>query len=82
MNSIVAFSTAIAQDLLLTGDEFPVSFDSAWQWLGFSTKGHAKTSLLASGLIEDVDFIVAREPTTTGIQAHPNENITLTYKSS
>lgn len=35
---------------------FPVNFDEAWQWLEYSTKGHAKESFLKIGFVEGSDF--------------------------
>jgi len=65
-------------DLLRSDSQYPVDFDDAWRWLGFSTKRNAKVSLLRAGFIENEDFMINHEPTTTGIQANPSELIRLT----
>jgi anti-repressor protein len=39
------FSLALAQDLIDSGRQFPVNFDDAWQWLGYSRKERAFTKL-------------------------------------
>lgn len=72
------FSTDLAQQLLDSSEKFPVDFEEAWIWLGFKRKDNAKRSLLNAGFIENEDFRISAEPTTTGIQAHPVENIKLT----
>jgi phage anti-repressor protein len=72
--------TAIAILDQASNSEFPISFDDAWQWLGYSEKSKGKRALLASGFTEGVDFAIAGEPTTTGIQAHPKENISLSVE--
>lgn len=78
MKDIVPFSQQLAQDFILADETFPVTFDAAWQWLGYSRKADAKRALLSCGFIENVDFSISAEPATTGIQAHPKENIALT----
>jgi phage anti-repressor protein len=54
--SIAQFSPELALSLSNSRDEFPVDFNLAWQWLGFSTKGNAKASLLDCGFIEGQDY--------------------------
>ena len=43
--SIVPFSRDLAQQLIDGGESFPVDFDLAWQWLGYSRKDHAVRKL-------------------------------------
>jgi phage anti-repressor protein len=46
-------------------DPFPIDFDRAWQWLGYSTKGNAKRILddqFASGLDFEVFIISDKNP--------------------
>ena len=43
--NIVPFSQSIAQSLVDSGEQFPVDFDLAWQWLGYSAKHKAKNKL-------------------------------------
>ncbi len=43
----------------LESDEpFPVDFDFAWRWAGYSRKDHAKTALISSLLEENIDYII------------------------
>lgn len=42
-------------------EPFPVDFDDAWQWLQFSRKDNAKTSLLSEGFVEGFDFLLIKE---------------------
>lgn len=41
----LTFSLETAQQLFDSTEDFPVDFDIAWQWLGYSTKGNAKRKL-------------------------------------
>ena len=78
------FSIKLAQQLIESNNRFPVSFDLAWEWIGYSTKGHAKKSLLDAGFIENEDLTIERKPTTTGFSGirggDVNENISLTIE--
>lgn len=44
---------AIAQ----SQDRFPVDFDQAWQWIGYSTKGNARRKLEAD-FVEGLDYLL------------------------
>jgi phage anti-repressor protein len=76
------FDTTIALTLLDSKEEFPVDFDRAWRWLGFSRKDNAKQSLIDCGFIEGIDFLINQEleaPTVTGwVNPKPKEKISLT----
>lgn len=74
------FSLELAQQLINSDSKFPVSFDLAWQWIGYSRKDAAKRALLDAGFIENEDLHINVEPTTTGIAAKLNENIFLTVE--
>ena len=39
------FSESLALALLESDQEFPVDFDDAWQWIGYSRKDHGKSAL-------------------------------------
>jgi len=56
-------------------EPFPVDFDYAWEWLGYSRKDHAKTALVESGFLLDIDFSRKSGESTGG---RPSELITLT----
>lgn len=78
------FSIKLAQQLIESNDRFPVSFDLAWEWIGYSRKDSAKRALLEAGFIENEDLHINVEPTTTGISGirggDVNENISLTIE--
>ena len=71
------FSIELAKQLINSQYPFPVDFNDAWIWLDYSTKANAKRFLIEN-FDEGIDFIINDEPTTTGIQANPNQNILLT----
>jgi len=70
----------IRRQLIQSSDLFPVSLEEAWEWLGYSRKDSAKRALLNAGFIEDQDFHISVEPTTTGISAIVNEKVLLTIE--
>lgn len=49
------FSHGMALRLVRSQDEFPVDFDDAWQWLGYSAKHKAK-SKLTRNFEKDLDY--------------------------
>lgn len=51
------FSLTIAEVLFSSEDQFPVDFDDAWQWLGYSRKDNGKTAFLKCGFIENIDYV-------------------------
>jgi phage anti-repressor protein len=73
-------SNAIALIEASEANPFPVNFDDAWQWLGYSTKANAKRLLVSGQFISGTDFIIRDEATTTGISAIPLEIITLSVE--
>jgi hypothetical protein len=50
-------SISMVSGYLESSDPFPIDFDQAWQWLGYSGKGRAKDRLIAE-FIDGVDFRV------------------------
>lgn len=50
------FSIELAQQLVESGDQFPVDFNLAWEWLGYSRKDNA--ARLLDNFEENVDYIV------------------------
>jgi phage anti-repressor protein len=61
---------------LESSEQFPINFDDAWQWLGFSKKSHAKQSLLDAGFIENEDLTIERQLGSLAIP-RPAEKILL-----
>jgi anti-repressor protein len=51
------FSEDVALALLNSEDEFPVDFEIAWQWIGYTTKHKAKLKLTRN-FVQDIDFRV------------------------
>jgi anti-repressor protein len=59
-------------------DEYPVDFDNAWVWIGYSTKGNAKTALVKD-FVEGVDFLLMNnQKRSYGKGGHNAEKIYLT----
>jgi phage anti-repressor protein len=56
-----AFTQDLALLLLDSPEQFPVEFDLAWKWLGFSRKDNAKTSLIDCGFTEGIDLLINQE---------------------
>lgn len=52
------FDLNTALTLLDSTDDFPVDFDAAWQWLGYSRKDSAKRILL-DNFVENLDFHIS-----------------------
>ena len=69
------FSHERALALVQSTDQFPVDFDDAWQWIGYSSKQKAK-SKLTNNFEEDIDFLTKWVKTSTG--GRPSESIWLT----
>jgi phage anti-repressor protein len=78
--STLTFSLELAQDLHRSSEQFPVSFDDSWQWLGYSRKDNAKTSFMRCGFVEGVDYqsLLIKETNQDGSFSHRREEITLT----
>jgi phage anti-repressor protein len=59
MDNTKNFTLDLAKDLYFSDNDFPVDFDVAWQWLGYSEKSKGKRSLLNCGFVEGVDYQLA-----------------------
>lgn len=51
------FSHELALALVQSADPFPIDFDDAWQWIGYSTKQKAKTKLI-NHFEQEVDYTI------------------------
>lgn len=49
------FSQEMAMTLLESEEEYPVDFEVAWVWLGYSKKSNAK-AMLVKNFVENEDF--------------------------
>jgi phage anti-repressor protein len=70
------FSLLSAYSLTKSVDAFPVDFDAAWRWLGFSRRDSAKQSLLDCEFIKGVEFQINLELGTLDVP-RPKEKIML-----
>lgn len=71
------FSIELAKSLVESTEQFPVDFDVAWEWLGYSRKDSAKRVLLSNFEL-NIDFIINPVFNRKGIQFNPKEDILLT----
>ncbi len=71
------FTENTALLLLDSPEPFPVDFDRAWKWLGFSRKDNANLSLLDCGFTEGIDFLINQELGSLAVP-RPKEKIQLT----
>lgn len=69
------FSKELALSLLGSGKEYPVDFEKAWQWLGYSSKQAAKKKLTRN-FGEGEDYLSEWMKTLDG--GRPSESIYLT----
>jgi anti-repressor protein len=76
-SALTTFSLQTAQDLVTNSNAFPVDFDVAWQWLGYSQKDKAKRALLNCGFTADIDFTINCELGSLAVP-RPSEKIYLT----
>jgi anti-repressor protein len=80
-DNIIAFSQTLAQEYISSNDPFPVDFDDAWQWLGYSTKQKCKTKLgnnFESGLDYNLNQTVKVQNEGGRSVSRPFEEIKLT----
>lgn len=63
--------------LLQATEEFPVDFDDAWRWIGYSRKDAAKLALQNAGFIEGSDFRVFHRIMENSSGGRPSEQICL-----
>jgi hypothetical protein len=74
-------SLGLTQDVILgqleSTEEFPVDFDLAWKWLGYSKKENAKAALTAEA-VEGSDFRVSLINQENSKGGRPGEQIALT----
>lgn len=69
------FSQKLATKLLSSTESFPVDFDNAWRWIGYSSKQKAKNKLFNHFEL-GIDFLTKRLKTPSG--GRPSEIINLT----
>lgn len=64
--------------LIGAGEEFPIDFDDAWVWIGYTRKDNAKSSLLSAGFIDGIDFEVFLNNQENSKVGRPSDKIMLT----
>ena len=72
---MIDFSKELALSLLGSGKEYPVDFEDAWQWLGYSSKQAAKKKLTRN-FEQEEDYLSEWMKTPDG--GRPSESIYLT----
>ena len=55
------FDLTIAQSLYDSNDQFPVDFDDARAWIGYSRKDNALRAFLSNGFDESSDYLLIKE---------------------
>lgn len=78
MTNTLEFSQQLALSLYESTEEFPVDLEQANKWLEYHDKSTAKRSFLKCGFIENLDYRILTEPTTTGISANPKQKLYMT----
>jgi len=68
------FSHELALALVQSNKPFPVDFDDAWRWIGYSTKQKAKNKL-TNNFEEEIDFLTEWLKSPTG--GRPSESLWL-----
>ena len=74
-NHIIPVAQVFA--LYQSESRFPIKFDDAWQWIGYSRKDNAKRALLSCGFEVGIDLLID-EGLGTLDDPNPEEYITLT----
>jgi phage anti-repressor protein len=71
------FNLNLAQTLVESDDQFPIDFDDAWQWVGYSSKQKALQTL-KNNFDKEVDFLTKGLKTSSG--GRPSELILLSLE--
>jgi phage anti-repressor protein len=74
--NIIPFSQELANQYYQSTEQFPVSFDDAWQWLEYSRKDNAKVNFLKCGFLEGVDYVFLKIQENS--EGRPTETFSLT----
>ncbi|MBD2457988.1 phage antirepressor KilAC domain-containing protein [Nostoc sp. FACHB-87] len=71
------FTQTLANQIYQSAEQFPVSFDDAWVWLGYSRKDNAKLNFSKCQFIEGIDYIVLLKSQENPYGGRPAEDIYL-----
>lgn len=77
---IVTFDFNLAQDLFNSPQDYPVDFELAWQWIGYSRKDSAKRHFEKSNFSETIDYTIFHKKVENSLAGRPTENIMLTVE--
>jgi anti-repressor protein len=58
------FSLELAQEIVESEQQFPINFDLAWQWLGYSSKQKCKAKL-ENNFEKELDYLTKRVKNAT-----------------
>lgn len=72
------FSENTIFGIIQSTDPFPIDFDDAWTWIGYSKKFHAKVGFETAGFIEGIDFRVLPNDRQNSKMGRPSIKIRLT----
>ena len=64
--------------LIKSDKQFPVDFDEAWKWIGYSTKGNARAAFENAGFLSGIEFRVFMANHKNSKGGRPSEKIELT----
>jgi hypothetical protein len=56
-----SISADLVFSLCQSQSEFPIDFERAWEWIGYTRKDNAKRALLSCNLEEGIDFLIKEE---------------------
>lgn len=74
------FNIDVARSLYDSPEPFPVNFEDAWRWLGYSRKDNAKANFLKCGFVKALDYEVFRGIQENLVGGRPSEEICLTIE--
>ena len=74
-NHIIPVAQVFA--LYQSESRFPIKFDDAWEWIGYSRKNNAKRALLSCGFEEGIDLLIEEQSIESQFGT-PEEYITIT----
>jgi phage anti-repressor protein len=74
-------SESLVLEIIQSNEAFPVNFDDAWKWIGYSKKANAKVAFQGAGFLEGIDFrflLISQQKSGRG---RPSNKIKLTIEA-
>jgi phage anti-repressor protein len=68
-------------EIVQSNEAFPVNFDDAWKWIGYSRKDNAKNAFEGAGFLEGIDFEVFLINQENPKGGRPSNKIKLTIEA-